>query len=425
MDIKIITDSTSFDLLREQWNDLALRANDYIFQTFEWNRIWWKYFGEGKKLHLILFYENNRLVGIAPLFRDSIDLFGKGMYTCLRFIGSNINQPQGEPLIGLIAYSDYLDLIVEPGYEETVARRFVQVLEDESLSCDEILLEEVPEQSMIHSHLVPIIEGNHHSLVVEDSSSCANILLDESWDGYLAKLNGKDRNKTRKYLKKLEDENEKLFRVETTQDHTQLSDSYETLVDIHQEQWNFKNFPGFFYERRMYEFIKEISHEFFDKGWMYIKELKSLNEEACIGTYLFFKYKKRLYGIIGGMNYKSPLVHEGIGHIALTESLREAIENGYEVFDFIRGLQDYKLRTSDIITTNRTVMLKLSESKNESRINFAKTIIKIQRRLRIERIQLTLSFKNKKFLDGLRNYSSFITERIKEKRASISKNYAS
>lgn len=421
MDIQIIADTRSFDLLKEPWNELVQEADVFIFQTFEWNRTWWKYFGEGKKLNLILFYENDNLVGIAPLFWDTVQLLGIELYSCLRFIGSNVSQPAGEPLIGFIAYSDYLDLIAKPGKEEKVAQKLIQTLKSEihEHSFDEILFEEVPPQSIILSHIISKLHENGNPLIIEDSSSCANILLDNSWDEYLAKMNSKERNKTRKYLKKLEHKDEKLLDVQITQNHSQLSDAYQTLVRIHQEQWNFKNFPGFFYERRMYKFMNEISRKFFDNGWTHIKELKAIDNNDCVGTYLYFKFKKRLYGIIGGMDHNSPLIHDGIGHIALTEALKEAIENDYEVFDFIRGLQNYKLKASDVITTNKTVMIKNPNLSSDRRVRFAKNWIKTLRRFRVEAIQFKLSFKNKGFGEGIKNYSLFISERIKHKRVAL------
>lgn len=420
MDIRVVNNVKDFDRLKISWNDIAERADVHIFQTFEWNRTWWKYFGIEDNLHIILFYDDDRLVGIAPLFWDSIHLLRKKIYRCLRFLGSNVYQPKGEPLIGFIAYSDYLDLIVEPGYEDQISRELIQHLRSENISYDEIVFEEVPEQSSILTHLAPMLKEKGTAIMVEESSSCANLILDGSWDDYMAKLTSRDRNKTRKYIKKLEDKDEKLFEVETISDHFKLSSSYETLVRVHQGQWNDKNFPGFFYEKRMHDFMKEVSHEFVKKDWMHIKKFTPLeDEEKCVGIYLLFKFKKRLYGIIGGMDHTSPYISEGIGHISFIETLREAIEKNFEVFDFIRGLQDYKLRTSDIITTNSTVSLPHSEAIGNRRIQFAKKMIHVQRRLRVEFIQFKLSFKNRRFVNGLKNYSSFLAQRIKYKKASL------
>lgn len=418
MKIKVINDEQEFEQLKTSWSDLVSRANVFIFQTFEWNRTWWKHFGKEGNLHIILFYNEDKLVGIAPLFLDSIHLMGRKVYECLRFIGSNVHQPKGEPLIGFIAYSDYLDFIVEPGYEKSIAQELVEYLKRNESQFDEIVFEEVPEHSVLLSHFAPLQQDSRAKVTMEDASSCAMVVLEKSWDDYLMSLKGKDRNKARKYLKKVEDKNEKIFNIDVTSNHVHLSEAYEKLVDLHQEQWNLRNFPGFFYEKRMYEFMKEVSQKFFDNHWLYIKEITSADKKTDVGIYLFFKFKKRLYGIIGGINQHSQLSREGLGHIALHESVKQAIDQKLEEFDFIRGLQEYKLRASNKVTTNKTLVLSNVLGLNASRrVKAAKQFIKLQRRLRVEAIQFKLSFKNKGFGEGIKHYKSFITQRIKHKRA--------
>lgn len=419
MNIKIIGNENCFDSLKDQWNDLACRAESHIHQTFEWNRTWWKYFGTEGNLYLILFYCDGRLVGIAPLFRDTVSIFGRRIYQCIRFLGSNVSQPEGEALIGLVAYSDYLNLIIEPGYEDQVARNLADHLTTANLPCDEILFEEVPENSTILTYLVPILQARGDSVVIENSSSCIHIQLSKSWDEYLTRLSKNSRKKARRYLKKVEDEDQKIFKIDEPSNIFQLTEAYETLVRVHQKQWNDQGFPGMFYEKRMSEFTKEICLEFFKNGWLQIKKLTPLNDKTSVAIDLFFTYKKRVYSIIGGMDYQNSLLtNEGAGNIIFTSVLKEAIENDYEMFDYIRGAQNYKLRKADHVMTNRNVLVQHSDERGQHRIQFVKKAIHIQRRLRVEVIQFKLFFREKNLADGLRAYLSFISQRINTKRTS-------
>ncbi len=422
MDIKIITDTASFDSLKGQWDKLAATSDTYIYQTFEWNRTWWKHFGTDGNLFIILFYTDNRLVGIAPLFWDTFHFLGRKVYSCLRLLGSNVSQPKGEPLLGLIAYSDYLTFLVEPGYEEQVSRKFVDHFQANNLPYDEIIFEEIPEKdSVILQHMTSTLDESEGTFSIEDDSSCVNIALDTSWEGYLKTLSKKTRNKTRGYLRQIEDERRKVFNIDEPETLNQVSTAYETLVHVHQKQWNEQNFPGTFYEKRMYDFIKEISEIFFKKGWLQIKKLTpSDDEQACAGIYLVFKYKKRVYGMLSAMDYHSPLLSKGIGHTAMAVLLKEAIDNDYDVFDFMRGVQSYKLNKADTVTTNKRILIQHPGKKNNRRVRLVKKIISVQRRLRVEMIQCKLSFRNKNFVEGIKNYLSFISQRFNKKRASSS-----
>lgn len=420
MDIKVVTETAIFDSMEEPWKALVSRSDTYIYQTFEWNRTWWKHFGTEGNLYLILFYSDNRLVGIAPLFRDTVSLFGRKIYSCLRFLGSNVSQPKEEKLLGLMAYSDYLNFIVEPGYEDQISRQLADHFTNGNLSCDEILLEEVPESSSILRHLVPVLQEKGDPVVIDDSSSCVNIHLDKSWDEYLGRMSKKSRSKTRRYLRKVEDNDQKIFDIQTPEDPDELAAAYETLVCLHQEQWNNKGFPGTFYKKRMYEFTKEITFEFFKNGWLQIKKLTSVDDNALVSSDMFFTYNKRMYYMHGGMNDQSPLLSKGAGHIIFNTAVKEAIEKKYEVFDFMRGLQEYKLWKGDVVTTNKMISIHHSGKKSRHRINSLKKFLRIQRRLQVEAIQFTLFFRGKNLADGIRTYLSFISQRIKTKKASLS-----
>lgn len=70
LDVTRVTDELGFDALRSEWN-AAVDQIEYPspFQSWEWNRTWWKYFGAQDKLEILVFTASGRVVGIAPLYR--------------------------------------------------------------------------------------------------------------------------------------------------------------------------------------------------------------------------------------------------------------------------------------------------------------------------------------------------------------------
>ena len=68
MDIRIFTDERGFDDLKADWNTLLARSrSDTLFLTWEWQTTWWRCLGEGD-LWLLAWYDQDQIVGIAPLY---------------------------------------------------------------------------------------------------------------------------------------------------------------------------------------------------------------------------------------------------------------------------------------------------------------------------------------------------------------------
>jgi CelD/BcsL family acetyltransferase involved in cellulose biosynthesis len=57
----------AFDQLQRPWNALVDQLKvPSPFQSWEWNRIWWRHFGRGRRLRILGFFDDSELVGIAP-----------------------------------------------------------------------------------------------------------------------------------------------------------------------------------------------------------------------------------------------------------------------------------------------------------------------------------------------------------------------
>jgi len=99
MELKVLK---SFpDDLQTDWDALLkTSAVNVPFQRFGYLRGWWQNLGGGEwqngELCIILGYENERLLGIAPFFRTTQE------------------NKELIPMVGSLEISDYLDLIASP-----------------------------------------------------------------------------------------------------------------------------------------------------------------------------------------------------------------------------------------------------------------------------------------------------------------------
>jgi len=58
------------DLLDMQpsWDSFMEEMNAEIFLTYDWCRLWWKYYGKKRDLKVFVFKQNDNISGILPLF---------------------------------------------------------------------------------------------------------------------------------------------------------------------------------------------------------------------------------------------------------------------------------------------------------------------------------------------------------------------
>ncbi|HZZ15044.1 MAG TPA: hypothetical protein VFE08_03690, partial [Candidatus Sulfotelmatobacter sp.] len=105
--------------LRSRWNGLLSRSSsDTVFLTWQWCEAWWKNYGAGREISVLVAWDKQELVGIAPFYVEPVRLYGKS-WKRLRFIGDGSHD------------SDYLDCFVELGREAETMAAFASYLEDQ------------------------------------------------------------------------------------------------------------------------------------------------------------------------------------------------------------------------------------------------------------------------------------------------------
>src|SRR5262245_24690813 len=99
-----------FDALADDWNRLCA---DVPFRRWEWNRAWWRQYGQGHELFILCVYDvAGALIGIAPWYLEQTPGAGR----VIRFLGS------GE------ACSEYATIMIAPAHEAAVCDAIVEWL---------------------------------------------------------------------------------------------------------------------------------------------------------------------------------------------------------------------------------------------------------------------------------------------------------
>ncbi|MBO9360685.1 MAG: GNAT family N-acetyltransferase [Thermoflexus sp.] len=318
MQICISHSIAAFEELAHLWQDLLARAPGVSpFMRPTWLRTWWEHFGEGE-LHLVTFKEEGRLVGLIPLRRIARD-------------GQWILETFGEEV------TDYLDPLVEPGWEEAVIQVFLAWLtRPEAPGWDAVLLWNTREDSA----LFPLWPGAAaaHGLTahVEQLAICPMIPLPPTWEAYLQLLDRKDRHELRRKIHRLEAvEDARWYLLQW--DGPEADEAIEAFLTLmaasHPEK-------AAFLHERMRAFFRQVIRQGLREGWARLSFLEIEGKKAA--AFLDFEDRDRIWLYNAGLNPRYAGLSPGV--VLLAYLIRQAIAQGKQVFDLLRGDEPYKFR---------------------------------------------------------------------------------
>ena len=412
---ELVNSNDGFDALKLQWDILLELSGSHVFQTFEWQRTWWKHFGGKNRLHIIVFRKNDELIAIVPLYLERISLLYKFSFWKLNFIGSSV--PAGNSSGVFVNYSptDYLDLIVRPEYEDQVAELFLLYLKESGDQLNQVIFDEVSEESFLMRKVVPAMEKRDWSLKKIRKENCPRINLPETMEGYLLDLSEKSRHELR-YSKRAVTE-KKLFRVESADSLESVRSIFDEFVRLHQKRWNSQGLPGIFADKKFTEFLRDVTEVIFERGWLRLKIAKT--DDQSLAVDYAFTFNKRLYDYQKAFDFESPLSSKyGPGKTLFYYLMEEAIHEGSKVFDLLRGDERYKMRIANDSRYNWKIVIPDPDQNKGSKyrwFNIYSRLCGIYMRIARERLILLMHLKEWGIVKCLPVYLKFLKNRIRGK----------
>lgn len=324
-----------FQELDSEWNDLVQRSiANCVFSTIEWQRHWWAAYQPGDLWVVTARDENERLIGIGSWFIET--------------------RQEGERVlrgVGCVEVTDYVDFIVDQDCTEQVFGCFAEVLAQNADRYDRINFCNLPHTSPTHEQFPPHLKLSGFEVEIQQQEVCPVIDLPEDWEGYLNLLDKKNRHELRRKLRRGGAEGEINWYI--VNDSYHLDDQLALFLKLMGESAPYK--AEFLRDEQNVAFFKQVMPIMYAKGWLQLVFLTIEGEPAA--TYLNFDYDKRVLVYNSGLSQAHSTASPGI--LLLAHNIRYAIENGYKVFDFLRGNEEYKYRMGG--KDNPVYMLKASK----------------------------------------------------------------
>ena len=329
MDFKQYDNFNALANYQENWNHLLEKSASHVpFLTFDYLKSWWETRGGGEwpedsQLILIAAFEEDALVGVAPLFHTK-NILGQ---PALMFVGA-------------IEVSDFLDFIVAPENLQPFINGLLDFLLKENLPNWELLdlyniLEESPTLAALKAEGVK--RGWSHQQV--HLQPAPYIPLPGDFDEYLAGIDKKQRHEIRRKLRNVE-QDLAVADLYFTEDPELLEKDIDAFLDMMAQDPNKREFLT----EPMRQHLHNTARIAFEHGWLQMAFFTLDGNKAAAN--MSFNYNNRLWLYNSGWDWEyreySP------GWILIAYLIKWANANNIEEFDFMRGDEPYKYKFGGI-----------------------------------------------------------------------------
>jgi CelD/BcsL family acetyltransferase involved in cellulose biosynthesis len=340
LDVEVIRTEAAFDALERDWNDLLERSEATVFQSFEWQRTWWRHFGERRRtarLHLVAVREGGALLAVAPLWIEGSRLLGLVPVRRLRWIGC------GD--------SDYLDLLVARGRDAECTARIAATL---ALAppFDVAVLADASERSRTAPLLGDALGRLGWTVSREAAEPCPGTALARSWEETIAAFRIHHRREIRRRLRNIERDHR--VELEVVDRPETVDPAIREFMEMHQERWERDGYWGAFSDPGVMEFHRDVAARLSARGWLFLAFLR-VDGRRRAGNY-GFSFRDAVATFQGAVRHDPELTPLSPGRVLHARSMQWAIARGRARYDFMRGAEPYKYDFDAVDVPNWTTV---------------------------------------------------------------------
>lgn len=322
--VQTYTSSDGFEALAGEWNDLLRRSpTDTVFLTLEWQRHWWAAYQPGELRLMAARADNDRLIGIAPLFIDTTDPAERVLRA-----------------VGCVDVTDYVDLIADADHWDAVMAAFAGAMKDMAGDYDRINLCNLRADSPTLDSLRRCLESCGCTTEIADQEVCPVISLEGGWEGYLEKLDKKQRHELRRKLRIAHADDDLTWRMVSKDDDL----AAQLAAFTHLMRLSSHDKAEFLTNPQHVAFFNAVMPAMMENGWLQLAFLDHAGQP--IAAYLNFIYNGRVMVYNSGLN--PAMGQHSPGIVLLSHLIRWSAENGLALFDFLRGNEEYKYRMGGV-----------------------------------------------------------------------------
>jgi CelD/BcsL family acetyltransferase involved in cellulose biosynthesis len=335
--IDCFTTLAELDALEKEWSDLIDEIPDVsVFQTWEWIRTWWFYFGQGRHLWLLTARdEQGKLLGLAPLMREE---YKKGLIKqgIIAFIGTGLVCPTQLKILARIS-----DM-------EGLYRAFLGFLMDQSDQWDVLRIGSITLDSPEYN----LLKAAGGCIYIGGQTTSLFIPLSDSWESFLKTIGRNLRHNIKHYRTKLEDDNPGVVNFTSVTDPQELDNSMERLEELIRDRCHAQKLPTAYDDPTFTSFHRAVAHLALIRGWLRLYTITV--RDRAIALLYSFRFKDCAYGYNAGFDVDWRVYSPGC--LLLAHSIHMSIQEGASELNLGRGEADYKFSWTDHVRVENDIL---------------------------------------------------------------------
>lgn len=332
IEVKLYCSFEELASLRPQWDALAESVGSEIFLTYDWCRIWWKYYGKNRDLRVWAFRKGGDLVGIVPLFLEKIWL-GPVSVRAAKLVGSDHTMAQFSlPIAG-----EHIAEVIE-GLSESLLKEKWDVMH-------------IGPIAGLYAHYETLKGAVIEAFGATCGVSCKEkqvqtyFFVADTWDAHLESLSKNARKSIRRKYTALQDvmqsrPGELTSNFATIQN---VDDMFSGFVHMHQKHWKKRGKPGHFGDwPDSFDFHKEMARAQLPYDRLRLMQIRW--GECCLAYEYAYKFGDGYLAFLNSRTDLEEVAELGVGTIIFAEQIKKAIVENIRHIDDMRAEYDYKLR---------------------------------------------------------------------------------
>ncbi len=322
---RCVESSEEFQALKADWERLSQSNPDcHVFQTFDWNFIWWKHLGEDYRLFIIVAAQGTETIAIWPLMYSHKGT-GPLRWRKFEFIGKR--------------YSNYHDILLAQTADATeTVHTLLMHLYREMSPRDYAVLRLLPKESVAATQLRILLEQRPlpHFWASDETFYLAELRGD--WESYLQTVvPRKFRRDCERQIRRLLERGSLEFSA--CEDEESVQTSLTELFRMKILQRKEAGEVSFFEDQEFQDFEREIASTLLGRGWLFAHVLRF--DDQIIAANLDLVFSSRVYCHIIAYDIKfdrrfSP------GRILQYYEIEKSFARGSSEFDFAWDQAVYK-----------------------------------------------------------------------------------
>jgi CelD/BcsL family acetyltransferase involved in cellulose biosynthesis len=330
MEPMLITDPGGIAEIEDEWRELAeLRSNAFV--SPEWFRSWWAHQrGSASALIVAVHRSGGALAGVMPLVLDT-----SHRPHAIRFAGATLG--------------DRFHPAAAADEEGAVASAAMRILEQQGLDRHLVLLEHIdPERSWWREMQAASLR--RRAAVEQQQTALTYIPLEGlDWEGYVASRSKNFRRHLRRRERALRRDHRVHLHAPT---EASLEADLDRFFDLHALRWRERGSSSL-EAKGAKEVLRSFAAEAQRRGWLRLRLLEV--DGAAVAA--FFGWRLGDVFAFYQQGFDPAWSRRSVGVVIAAVTIREAIEEGANEFDFLLGTEAYKSSFTTTARPGATIVL--------------------------------------------------------------------